>query len=1165
MDDWDDREVRDVDDDDAAEWVSAFERAHEAEEPDAGWIELVRGVEVNDPDGVESLERDSNTVQATPIQSQPGALNLKCGHVGYYGILGRRQKTTDPIAIPYRWVCQLLVTRRDSNGKTTMAVGTGVLISPRHVLTAAHWIKWAEKDDRGQWVTFDTTAIRVVPGRDGNDTPLGAAFAKLNMKAARHWDPRTRNPQFDYGVIELESALGDDKPAALGGRKLCYWGSRECPGAVVKAIDHTQLNELQGNGGITAGYVNDRHRTSQYTSRGGITHVNPGATMRMAAHPWEGGSPVWINTRGEHQLVGLMLASNVVLRITRPLCDEVRGWIGFDICSGAGPASHKEDLESTPEVGAGDPTRHDAVTEYLSRLESVAGGADEQGGEEYEWAFSESSGATPAKARILWPALGFPAVIAPGSKSDADAARNITLLVLSNKSSLTPADVAGNLRCVPWAQRGRRHLPEKFVAAADVTIHAPKVSFTGKNESQAQLLEFGGGTVPIRASLAAAVRQRYEKELPFLHEIRISESRSAQLANGQYQLFWNNAAEAEDAPSDEMAFLLAGYAREKSTALGDLWKTHERYLLDEYEYEYGSLHRPYCSTTAARIRAEILHPLFVDRAGMPTLKAAHLTDLHVDVRNDVYEENVKAGEYQLRAKATKQGLSSNEQAVLNMLGLFNNWNKSVVSLYNDAKRDANALLLTGDLIDYGRAHWGQDAGSLLEDDDLYNVNRSWFLFSYLLSSGSSYSKPVYTSLGNHDWRINPYPPFAIGAPSAKNFFYKERKPQRTVEEEKKLREWEAARADEALRIAHGEGHGRKFSYAAKAENALQLLAENPAQSVSALANLMLQTKTMNVKDTPAETTIASVEWYLLAINPFLDYAFTLPNQHRVLSLDWAEKEDVLFPIVVRGKDYPYLVWQAGEAADPGPKAQSCLTALQQDLVEGLRRWPGRSKLIAVHAPPIGPYPDWTDRDMLEGRAKYSKDRAGSVRGNTDFVTQKPDGTTERWHGHPLFATPPKSGLKGMTADYGSFQNERTSFIEKAGDGQSNIRVVLSGHIHRNGAYVVHQLGNEKGPTLAGERIVYRVTTGDASGAIYPAVARAPHGKRGPLYINTTSAGPNGNYHPVADVDMKTYPGYARVHLAENGNIELVQFRKLGDPAAQRGAQSAFAELQLQSV
>jgi hypothetical protein len=324
--------------------------------------------------------------------------------------------------------------------------------------------------------------------------------------------------------------------------------------------------------------------------------------------------------------------------------------------------------------------------------------------------------------------------------------------------------------------------------------------------------------------------------------------------------------------------------------------------------------------------------------------------------------------------------------------------------------------------------------------------------------------------------------------------------------------------------------------------------------------MMAQTQTMNVKDTPAQTTIASVEWYLLSINPFLDYAFTLPNQHRVLMLDWAEKENVLFPILSRGKSYPYMLWQAGAAADPGPKAKSCLTPLQQDLVSGFLMLPGRSKLIGVHAPPIGPYPDWTDKDMLEGRTKYGKEKVGKVRGLTDFVTRKPDGTTEQWYGHPLFATRPKSGIEGVTADYGSFESKRDWFIENVGDGKSNVRVVLSGHIHRNGAYVVHLVGNETGPTLAGERIVYRVKTSDASNATYPAVSRTPQGRRGPLYVNTTSAGPNGNYHPVTDVDAKTYPGYARVHLAENGTIELMQFRKLGEPVGQRVASQGFAEL-----
>ena len=40
---------------------------------------------------------------------------------------------------------------------------------------------------------------------------------------------------------------------------------------------------------------------------------------------------------------------------------------------------------------------------------------------------------------------------------------------------------------------------------------------------------------------------------------------------------------------------------------------------------------------------------------------------------------------------------------------YNNWNRSFVRVYDDAKRDSDVVLLTGDLIDYGRGHWGVQA------------------------------------------------------------------------------------------------------------------------------------------------------------------------------------------------------------------------------------------------------------------------------------------------------------------------------------------------------------------------------------------------------------------------------------------------------------------------
>ena len=85
------------------------------------------------------------------------------------------------------------------------------------------------------------------------------------------------------------------------------------------------------------------------------------------------------------------------------------------------------------------------------------------------------------------------------------------------------------------------------------------------------------------------------------------------------------------------------------------------------------------------------------------------------------------------------------------------------------------VLLTGDLIDYGRGQsaW-RSAGRIrnaLGRNDAYHDDRNWFLFYYLLASGENYTKPAYTILGNHDWRLNPYPPFAPGAPEPKSLFH----------------------------------------------------------------------------------------------------------------------------------------------------------------------------------------------------------------------------------------------------------------------------------------------------------------------------------------------------------------------------------------------------------
>lgn len=413
-----------------------------------------------------------------------------------------------------------------------------------------------------------------------------------------------------------------------------------------------------------------------------------------------------------------------------------------------------------------------------------------------------------------------------------------------------------------------------------------------------------------------------------------------------------------------------------------------------------------------------------------------------------------------------------------------------------------------------------------------------------------YQRPAYTILGNHDWRLNPYPPFAVaGSPNPRALLHdyaklnlEKPKGDLSVKDKALIKDQEriAKEQEVILRLMHGPGDRRKFSYSRKAEDKGQLLFEDPGGALKTIARMIGHTQTMDEPEFPAHTTVDSVAWYLLSINPFLDYWFTLPGQQKVLMLDWAEDENVLFPIVQRGKEIPYMLWQASEAADPGPKARNCLTALQKHLVKDFSESSGKAKIIGIHAPPIGPYPDWFDTDLLKGRKIY--ERPKEARGPTNYVTEKADGTREKWNGHPLFAVRPKGGAAGMEADYGSFESNRDWFIKTLAAPTSGVRIVLSGHIHRNGLYVVHVPATAKDSVLAGQLLLRGVIEQAVRGARPPAVTLTPEGKHGPLYINTTSAGPRGHWHPTPGQAYDVDPGYAHVELSDDGMIRQVEFR-----------------------
>ena len=320
--------------------------------------------------------------------------------------------------------------------------------------------------------------------------------------------------------------------------------------------------------------------------------------------------------------------------------------------------------------------------------------------------------------------------------------------------------------------------------------------------------------------------------------------------------------------------------------------------------------------------------------------------------------------------------------------------------------------------------------------------------------------------------------------------------------------------------------------------------------VKALGKAIVSSETLEDKDLPTETHIDSIAWYLLTINPFLDYRCELPGGYRVLMLDFAKRESLLIYDTRLGKNYGYV--HPGSGQSRGPRALSCLTRTQQWMVSQFLQLPGKAKVIGIHTPPLGPYPDWSEMDLVRGFKTYGKPL--EARGPLTYRFE-PSGGGQALKGHPLFAIRPDGGPYGMDAEYGSFRSARSEFIKNLAKPSAGVQVVFSGHIHRNDLLAVHVPSAAGKGDLKGQDLVKSLTRvfpgkpgREYPPQVYPGVAVDPRrvsDGRAPLYLNTTSAGPLGNARPTEDADAKdrvAAPGYAYVELTPSGTIERLAFR-----------------------
>ena len=165
---------------------------------------------------------------------------------------------------------------------------------------------------------------------------------------------------------------------------------------------------------------------------------------------------------------------------------------------------------------------------------------------------------------------------------------------------------------------------------------------------------------------------------------------------------------------------------------------------------------------------------------------------------------------------------------------------------------------------------------------------------------------------------------------------------------------------------------------------------------------------------------------------------------------------------------------------------------------------------------MGPWPQWPDDELRDGRIEYDRYNRKPSHGQVEG---------EPWH-HVRALQAPEDDPQGQVADYGTFGRKRDEFIKKL--HKSRVQLVLSGHIHRRNLLTLWEQRQplKRSPDL----LVKDIPTSRAS--------RAPQ----PLFVNTTSAGPLGHEHPTRDQSRLAKSGYAEVELSSTGKVHKVEFK-----------------------
>jgi len=247
------------------------------------------------------------------------------------------QTVANSFDVPYRWVCRLKVQEKGASGWRDKEPATGVLIGPRHVLTAAHLLDPYYKQRAGQW------RVLVYPGFDGS-RHLGEEIS-TNIKVGRGWEAGTKEAgdlgAYDFGMVFLPGDISTRKRKELGGKPLGYWGNPTSGHKTVFApLDAVSLESKTvysagyprgqkkilwvGTGALSNVLIRIKDKIERY--KRGMDH-NAMESLGEEARGMSGG-PVWLKRRSTRYLVGINASITPVEHIDEKSRTRRKFWRG---------------------------------------------------------------------------------------------------------------------------------------------------------------------------------------------------------------------------------------------------------------------------------------------------------------------------------------------------------------------------------------------------------------------------------------------------------------------------------------------------------------------------------------------------------------------------------------------------------------------------------------------------------------------------------------------------------------------------------------------------------------------------------------------------------------------------------------------------------------------